>query len=78
MRMVKANDNKPSFDSRMLKLKMKSRRGRAGRRGGAREYRILRAFPIVWGIHIQTKSTFICGINGVGGGGGDSHSHFVS
>ena len=24
-------------------------------------------FPI-WGIHIQTKSTFICGINGVGGG----------
>ena len=34
-----------------------------------REYRRLRAFPI-WGIHIQTKSTFICGINGVGGGGG--------
>ena len=34
-----------------------------------REYRRLRAFPI-WGIHIQTKSTFICGFNGVGGGGG--------
>ena len=31
---------------------------------GAREYRRLRAFPI-WGIHIQTKSTFICGINGI-------------
>ena len=45
---------------------------RAGGRGGAhvsREYRRLRAFPI-WGIHIQTKSTSICGINGVGGGGG--------
>ena len=41
--------------------------------GGAREYRRLRAFPI-WGIHghIQAKSTFICGINGVGGGGGSS------
>ena len=33
--MVKANDDR-AFDSRMLKLKMKSRRGRAGRRGGAR------------------------------------------
>ena len=37
---------------------------------GAREYHRLRALPI-WGIHIQTKSTFICGINGVGGGGGE-------
>ena len=57
-----------AFDSRMLKLKMKSRRGRAGRHRGARVSRRLRAFPI-WGIHIQTKSTFICGFNGVGGGG---------
>ena len=63
--------------------KMKSHRGRAGRRGGARvsrEYRRLRAFPI-WGIHIQTKSTFICGINGVGGGGGGKqiilHTHVL-
>ena len=41
-------------------------RAPAPRRGapGAREYRRLRAFPI-WGIHIQTKSTFICGFNGV-------------
>ena len=39
----------------------------------AREYRRLRAFPI-WGIHIQTKSTFICGINGIGGGGGGGRS----
>ena len=44
-------------------------RPRRAPRRGAREYRRLRAFPI-WGIHIQTKSTFICGINGVGGGGG--------
>ena len=34
--MVKANDDGLAFDSRMLKLKMKSRRGRAGRRGRAR------------------------------------------
>ena len=34
--MVKTNDDNGAFDSRMLKLKMKSRCGRAGRRGGAR------------------------------------------
>ena len=52
---------------------------RAPRRGAARrECRGLRAFPI-WGIHIQTKSTFICGINGVGGGGGGGSclKHFM-
>ena len=32
-------------------------------RKGAHENRRLRAFPL-WGIHIQTKLTFICGIKG--------------
>ena len=57
--------------------KMKSLRGRAGRRGAwarvSREYRRLRAFPI-WGIHIQTKSTLtsfaVLMVLGGGGGGG--------
>ena len=68
--MAKAND-----DGACLRLahaqvenEIPARPRRAPRRG-AREYRRLRAFPI-WGIHIQTKSTFICGFNGVGGGGG--------
>ena len=43
--------------------------GAAKGRAWAPNFRRLRALPI-WGIHIQTKSTFICGINGVGGGGG--------
>ena len=58
-----------AFDSRMLKLKMKSRRGRAGRHGGARVSTVDCARSPYGGIHIQTKSTFICGFNGVGGGG---------
>ena len=65
--MVKTNDDGACLRLAHAQEKMKFRRSRAGR--GAREYRILRTFPI-WGIHIQTKSTFICGINGVGGGGG--------
>ena len=69
--MVRTNDD----DEACLRLahaqvenEIPARPRRAPRRG-AREYRRLRALPI-WGIHIQTKSTFICGINGVGGGGG--------
>ena len=61
--MVKANDDGLAFGSCMRKLKMKSFGGKPRRapQRGARSR---------WGIHIQTKSTFFCGINGVGGGGG--------
>ena len=70
--MVKANDDGASLAClglahAQVENKIPARPRRAPRRG-AREYRRVRALPI-WGIHIQTKSTFICGINGVGGGG---------
>ena len=69
--MVKAND-----DGACLRLahaqvenEIPAQPRRAPRRG-AREYRRLRAFAFpIWRIHIQTKSTFICGFNGVEGGG---------
>ena len=64
--MVKANDDGACL--RLAHAQVENEKSRAPRRG-AREYRRLRAFPI-WGIHIQTKSTFICGTTGVGGGGG--------
>ena len=41
---------------------------RAGRRGGACVN--IDCARSLWGIHIQMILTFICGINGVGGGGG--------
>ena len=68
--MVKANDDGPCLRLAHAQgeNEIPARPRRAPRRG-AREFRRLRAFPI-WGIHIQTKSTFICGTNGVGGGGG--------
>ena len=68
--MVKANDEGPCLRlaHAQVENEIPARPRRAPRRG-AREYHRLRTFPI-WGIHIQTKSTFICGINGVGGGGG--------
>ena len=87
--MVKANDDGPCLrlaHAHQAENEIPARPRRAPRRG-AREYRRLRAFSILWGIHIciQTKSTFICGINGVGGGGGGGggktlgpHCHAIS
>ena len=60
--MVKAND-----DGACLRLAHAQVENEIPARRGAREYSRLRALPI-WVIHIQTKSTFICGFNGVGGG----------
>ena len=70
--MVKANDDEACLRlaHAQVENEIPARPRRAPRRGAReREYRRLRAFPI-WGINIQTKSTFICGFNGVGGGGG--------
>ena len=76
--MVKANDDGPclrlAHAQPQVENEIPARPRRAPRRG-AREYRRLRAFPI-WGTLIQTKSTFICGINGVGGGGGGQCAPF--
>ena len=68
--MVKANDDGACLRLALAQVEneIPARARRAPRRGAC-EYRRLRAFPI-WGIHIQTKSTFICGIIGVGVGGG--------
>ena len=37
--------------------------------GAARVERRITMEMALWGIHIQTKSTVICGVHGVGGGG---------
>ena len=68
--MVKANDDEACLRIAHAQVENKiPARPRWAPQRDAREYRRLRAFPI-WGIHIQTKSTFTCGINGVGVGGG--------
>ena len=69
--MVKANDDTTSLPPARACSSWKWNHlagNRAGRRGGERV--AVDCACSIWGIHIQTKSTFICGINGVGGGGG--------
>ena len=66
--MVKANDDGACLRLAHAQVEIKSRRCCAGRRGGARVSTVDCARS-PYG-DIQTTSTFICGLNGVGGGGG--------
>ena len=68
--MVKANDDGACLRLAHAQVETESQRGRAGRREGACVCTEDCARSPYGESDIQTKSTFICGINGVGVGGG--------
>ena len=76
--MVKANDDGAchAFDLRMLKLKMKSCRGRAGRRGGARASTVDCARSPYGESTFKRNQPSFAVLMVLGGGGGGENSFF--